>query len=540
MSHAQYGPNPKVGKRIIRYQSVAGTAAVLIASLAGAPFHQTQWDNPRGPQRAVDYTWSQSQRLPQVLDTTHMREANVSHAKWGKSVKFTSAYGSPRALLSFVPTPLAQVDWPNPRGHGPRLSYSDSFKLPLTTHRGALNYDWPNPRGAKPAVADWESSFPLTLTTVKGTNQYNWPNPAGYRRSGDLVQYGSGLALNNTAPPVVDDTLLPLSNISAAKWSRTVSFKSVSGSPIGLLTAVAADPARQTDWPNPTGPLHKPVKILSLPDMWTQIVAPPFAQTAWPVPAGRGRNEQLGWSDRFKLPLTTVKGRFNYDWPNPRGRTRSGDIGQYGSGLALLVPPVVDDTLLPLPLWQERAWARTVSFKSVYGSPIALTTAGVVTYPASITFDYPNPRGAKPNQSLGWVSSRALYIRAPFSQSDWPVPKGKARVVADWSDRFKLPLTTVKGKFNYDWPVPKGYVPNIGLRTIDGRWFHITALASYDPDRVVCVHFESRTVDVEALSRTVTPNQSRMVTVESSAREAGPAEVLRSVTPDERQSCQES
>jgi hypothetical protein len=71
-------------------------------------------------------------------------------------------------------------------------------------------------------------------------------------------------------------------------------------------------------------------------------------------------------------------------------------------------------------------------------------------------------------------------------------------------------------------------------------WTSSFVLASYDPDRVVCVHFESRSVDIEALSRTVTPNQSRTVTVEGTARTVEPDEQSRSVTPDERQSCQES
>jgi hypothetical protein len=77
--------------------------------------------------------------------------------------------------------------------------------------------------------------------------------------------------------------------------------------------------------------------------------------------------------------------------------------------------------------------------------------------------------------------------------------------------------------------------PNAGL-----VWTTSFVLPAYDPDRVVCVHFESRSVDVEAFSRTVTPNQSRTVTVEASARVVEPDEQSRSVTPDERQSCQES
>jgi hypothetical protein len=54
-------------------------------------------------------------------------------------------------------------------------------------------------------------------------------------------------------------------------------------------------------------------------------------------------------------------------------------------------------------------------------------------------------------------------------------------------------------------------------------WTTTFNLPAYDPDRVVCVHVESRAVMVEAYSRTVTPTSTS-----------------RTVRPDERQSCQES
>jgi hypothetical protein len=92
----------------------------------------------------------------------------------------------------------------------------------------------------------WSDSFKLPLTTVKGTNQYNWPNPRGYARVIDLWT-----------------------------WTQT-----------GYL----------------------------------EEVGEPFNQTSWPVPKGPARLTALGWTDSFKLPLTTVKPPFTqYEWRNPFG-----------------------------------------------------------------------------------------------------------------------------------------------------------------------------------------------------------------------------
>jgi hypothetical protein len=445
MANAQY-ESGTVRNRAIRYQSVLGTALVLISahipsgnvshversqvvkltsaygsprallSDVAAPHKQTSWPNPAGFRRNGDLGQTGSGLSLFYIDTTHIPHSHAFEAKWSKTVDFDTVSGSPLALLTSTSAPFVQTEWLNPRGAKPIIvDFEGSFLLPLTTHKGTAQYDWPVPRGAKPIVADFEGAFLLPLTTVKGTaqydwpvpqgakpvvadfegsfllplttvkgtaqydwpvprgakpkvadwsdqfklplttvrgvNQYSWPNPAGARRNSDLGQTGSGLALNN--PAAVDTTHIPHSHISEAKWSKTVSFDTVSGSPIGLLSPQTYPATFAFDYPNPRG----------------------------------AKSVTVSWSDSFKLPLTTVKGTAQYNWPNPVGSRRDGDLGQVGSGLAL---NTVTDTLIPFSSVSAAKWNTATRIRSVSGSPIALLTA-VVVYPASITFDWPNP-----------------------------------------------------------------------------------------------------------------------------------------------------
>jgi hypothetical protein len=443
VANAQYNGGT-VRNRAIRYQSVLGTALVLISA--------------------------------------HIPSANVNHVERSQVVKFTSAYGSPRALLSFVPAaPFAQADWPNPRGYAPRPDFSDSFKLPLTTHKGTAQYDWPVPRGAKPVVADWTSSFLLPLTTHKGTAQYDWPVPRG-------------------AKPVVADWKssfpLPLTTVKGTAqydWPnpqlprRSEQLGSVQGG-LGLTTAVVYPASITFDWPNPRGPLQY----------------------------------HRGISDSFKLPLTTHKGVNQYNWPNPAGARRNEALGQTGSGLALNNPAAVDSEHIPLSPISAAKWTRTTSFTSAYGSPIGLLTAAVVA--PFHQSDWPNPTRLTPRAVADWSDKFKLPLTTVRGRSnyDWPNPTRATVRRQDFTHRnfalfqtgplipvaglkiFRSSLAVTTTAYNralysappltpvtvtFDWPNPRGYVPNVGLRTSDGRWFHITETPPAPP---TCLHVSMR------------------------------------------------
>jgi hypothetical protein len=490
-------PNPQLPPRRSEQLGFVASGSLGLTFVAPAqPFYRTDWPNPRGmPLPAVtSFTWAKFANIGDypvtaavVVNPRNVRLSNPL-APPRNPQDFVS--GTALTLTGFVAqAPFAQFDWPNPRAAARGQDWEDVFKLPLTTVNGFNQYDWPNPRAASRGQ-DWQDTFKQPLTTVRPPfTQQDWPNPRGGKSVDGFANPALTLVTAPADPrrqldwpvprgpkPVVfdwEDTFkAPLTTVRPpyiqTDWPVprgakpvVLDWEDVFKSP---LTTVRP-PSLQRDWPVPQGPRRSGDLGLtgSGLSLTTVVVYPVgfFNQFDWPNPRGPAPTQWRGFSDSFKLPLTTVRGFNRTDWPNPRG-------------------PV------PGSFWTQPG--------------LALQTA-IVVYPAQITFDWPNPRGPIPSVSLRtWTdsfklplttvkgfnqyiwpvpagprsnpyqvtsSSAALLLQLnPFAQRDWPVPKGFTRV-QPWTDSFKLTLTTVRPPYiERKWPNPTVQLPrSISLRT---------------------------------------------------------------------------
>ncbi len=361
--------------------------------------------------------------------------------RWAGAQRSVSLLTHTYLALALTVTPFNQTDWPVPKAAQPASTlrtHSDAFKLPLTTVKPPYTeYNWPNPRGPKPLVLDWTDTFKRTLIALPPPpNQYDWPVTRALR------------VLNQSS---FDSFKLPLTTVTP--------------------------PYTEYNWPNPRAPRQTDYYTSWLQTPQQTASVQPFAQADWPNPGRGPQQSALTWTDTFKLPLTTVTPPYiNFDWPNPYPPRRSIDLANFtSSGCSILRGPV---------------------------------------YPATITFDYPNPRGAQ-RVALFWSDAFKLpltTVRAPAQLTDWPVPTGPRRVVdfgfvkptdpkiqpptgvpkglldwpnprgrqplsVEWSDKFKLPLTTTRPPFTqYDWPITRAKPELVTLRTWAGR-FSLTLTA---------------------------------------------------------------
>ncbi len=356
--------------------------------------------------------------------------------RWAGPQRGVSLLTHTYLALALTVTPFAQSDWPVPKAAQPASTlrtHTDSFKLPLTTHtpKGRL-LDWPNPRGPRPLVLDWVDDFKLPLTIApQPFNQFDWPVVL-VKRPG--LQYS---------------------------WSD--SFK------LSLTTVTA--PYTEYNWPVPQAPRQNDYFA-----SWSQtpqltVTAPPFFQTDWPNPGRGAQQPALTWTDAFKLPLTTVTPPYiNFDWPNPYPPRRAIDLANFtSSGCSILRGPVYPATITfdyPNPRGRQ---PPTVEW--TYKFPIPLTTVRA----PNLNFDWPVPARPMRVVDFGFVKPTDPKIQRPTGvpafQTDWPVPQGRQPLTVEWSDKFKLPLTTTRAPFTqYDWPVTRAKPEPSTLRTWAGRF----------------------------------------------------------------------
>ncbi len=332
--------------------------------------------------------------------------------------------------------------------------------------------DWPVPKGPQPAstLRTHSDSFKLPLTTVKPPyTEYNWPNPKGPK---PLVLDWTDTfkrPLAAIAPPVNQYDWPVTRSVRALQLSWSDSFK------LPLTTVTA--PYTEYNWPVPRGP-----RTTDYFASWSQTpqlvaVAPPFSATDWPNP-GRGAPQSAQtWTDSFKLSLTTVTPPYTqYDWPNPRPYLRSIDLVNFtSSGCSILRGPVYPATITfdyPNPRGAQRV---ALFWSDAFKLPLTTVRAPYTQ------FDWPVPRGARPVVDFGFVKPTDLKIQPPTGKPgallDWPVPKAAARTVPYWTASFPLPLTTVRPPYiNYDWPVVRSVRELATQRNWSGR-FSLTLLA---------------------------------------------------------------
>jgi hypothetical protein len=579
-------PNPRGRRPLVLDWTLAGNAISPIAQ-AEKPFAQTEWPVPKAPARLIALGHGDSFKLPlqQVLPP-HQTEWPVPRGPrplvrdWTDSFKLPlqevlpphqTNWPNPRAVLRPVefgtwiqsPRPAANelpctFEWFNP--WGPRrfpqdwIAATPNALTAAPTAPPIAQRDWPNPRGRQQPVRDWTDSFKLPIQQVLPPRQTDWLNPRGPQRLVDLSWAQS------PRPPVADTTNLPSTAVAWFNpWGRQPpNVGSVQSSGQWLLSPVATEAIiRQADWPVPKGP-RQPVRdwtdSFKLPlqevlpprqtdwpnpraalqsvgfGAWTQSPRPPepdltnlpCTAVAWFNPWGRRRSVDLltwtspvtraevtvyvsrpptffrtwaprrlvdlTWTQSPRPPAPTLPIR-QADWPNPHGSRRNPQDWSDSFKLPLqqVLPPHQTD-------WPNPRASRRNPQDWIQATPYTLTVA-----PASPPIrqtDWPNPRGPKPLVEFGvwiqsprppvpdtlaftswfnpwgprrriqdWIQPTNLALTSasaptlPARQTDWSNPRGPRRNPQDWSGSSKLPLQQVLPPRQMDWPVPKGPRP---------------------------------------------------------------------------------
>jgi hypothetical protein len=243
--------------------------------LAGCPLRD--WPNPRGPLWASDVRQG-------------FQNAAEVHLI-GKDAFFAAAGEAPR------------YDWPNPRGPVWTADLRQGFQNPAEIHlvgkdkffglAGSPTFDWPNPLAA--SRRHDHSPPPNLLAGPLGTTPRpvgfagEQPTPAAARWGLWLHHPSPNLLVGTLARPVglgtTNDQPNPRAAASAAGWAAAT--------PLNLVGRdrffAAAGVGPQYDWVNPRGPRPLPVNDPVTNTLVTVLATPtgtPKKQTEWPNPRG--------------------------------------------------------------------------------------------------------------------------------------------------------------------------------------------------------------------------------------------------------------
>ncbi len=377
-----------------------GTPLSVLTSTAQAPFDQTDWPNPRGSTRVQDWQLRTPQQILATIVPAGALKDWPNPRGYSRNEQLGWTQPGNALAASLGNPPPRDFDWPNPQPNRYSVYYgtwTDSFKLPLTTVRAPyLQTDWPVPRGYQHPVSlrTWTDSFKLPLTTVRAPYlQADWPVPKAAK--GVLQDFCPPVPLPIQTAVAVVYTLSSSAEVSGPEFRIDQNYVRATrlGSPITVLTTVSGTPFAQKDWPNPRGIRNPQDWQLRTPPQLLATIKPPYTQFDWPVPRGAKPGVQ--------------------DWVT-------------GASLALATVDLSPATEISWPSFTQD---RTSVWATALGSPRLLFVP--VVSPATIVFDWPNPRGP-----IFPISLRT------------------------WSDSFKLPLTTVRPpSIQRDWPVPKGHGP---------------------------------------------------------------------------------
>jgi hypothetical protein len=351
--------------------------------------------------------------------------------------------------------PTALYDWPVPKGRPPQLGdWQDSYKLTLIGHdfdkQGTPpKYDYPNPPGSRPTNVNrgWLDSYKLTLI-------------------GQDAKTNFGILLNDDWPnPGINPGRRPTQEFA---YQNLLSTLLLASTPTGTTIH------RRRDAYGTAGHVRRIVLSTTAP-------APlPFALMDWPVP--KGRPPQLrDWQDSYKLTL--VGHDFDkqgtppkYDYPNPLGqRPTNVNRGWLDSYKLTLVGRDFDGAFSGL---LNDDWPVPLKVRVAFGDLASVNLLSTLLVPPATSpfsqSDWPVPKG-RPPQLRDWQDSYKLTLvghdfDGTFSgllNDDWPVPKGRPPQLRDWQDSYKLTLVGQDGNANFgvllndDWPVPKGRPPQL-------------------------------------------------------------------------------
>lgn len=304
--------------------------------------------------------------------------------------------------------PIKQDDWPVPKVAQPVISlktHIDPLKLSLRSQDvffGSAgygpDYDWPNPRGPQGLKADQLGFLDPTEIWLAGKDTFFGPPGMGPDYDYPNPRGPKGLLFDQA--------------------SRNSSLFTITFAPFYL-----------TDWQNPRGARGLAADQLGIVDaseFWMLNSQFPFSLSDWANPA---RPRSVG----FEPPLYNVNVlSFTFapfgqgDWPNPRS----------AKGLVADQLGYLD----PTEFWM---------LNSIY--PFGLEDWSNPPRIRSINFD-----------QVSYNVNLLSVIFAPFSQDDWPNPRGRTSSVSDYFSSSKNWLVGQDQFFGppglgptYDWSNPQ-------------------------------------------------------------------------------------
>lgn len=453
-------------------------SGLQIVTVAGNPFSQTEWPNPKPPRRPnVSFTFSPPY-LP--YDTTNMPSGASG---WDTRQRLRSQQWEPPAnilpLTAAPPaaSPFSQSDWPLAKrpNRAVNVSYADAgirmseevfpssgtpfaqYDWPLAKRRRLSNGDWTNglvpiqyvfrqpliapPKPPKPPIGARDfTQFNLSIaTTAPQTPEkrnYDWPLAARkpYRGALDWTQSffpPGGTPFSQTDWPLAK---LARKNVERQSWTQQPQI-------IGI-------PFLPVDWTNPRSAKRSDSSWTQQPQIVVAAANNPFSQTEWPNAALVKRSTR-DWTNNGLTDggVAVVYPFFQSDWPTPKGIRRA------DASWTLASPPV-DVTR---PFGQSADWTNPrgrANANASWSNP-GITTAAVADTPV-IPNDWTNARARGANANSWTNPGITIPTPMPFNQTEWPnatrVPR-KASIEVFGESALLLTPIVVNPFAQTEWPL---------------------------------------------------------------------------------------
>jgi len=337
-------------------------------------------------------------------------------------------FRTPLMVLSDIPVPVSQDDWPLPR---------------TTTFRADFN--WLNNN----------STIPLLAVAPQPFGQDSWPVPVTAVSRIDVNWLNNNATIPLLATPAV--TVMPGQYDYPPPTPPPTVFAKSYSSPYAL-TVVVGPPNTQDDWPIPktTRPAFY-AQNYAVPYPLLSIASTPFSQDVWPVPIQPGRVYAEARRADIGLLHSVQPPNGQDDWPVPKRVPSFFYAQNYSTPYPLLsvVPAPFVQSSWPTPV---TAVSRIDSSWLNNNSTIPLLAPPTVVMPGQ--YDYPLPLQSAPVYAQSYSSPYALtavaVVAPPISQDDWPLPKRAPSFFYAQNYSVPYPLLSVASTpFAQDvWPAP--------------------------------------------------------------------------------------
>jgi hypothetical protein len=371
----------------------------------------------------------------------------------------------PNPPLALEDMPVAQLDWPNPRGREFPLALRTHLQPTITTHDVVVErppLGVPIPR-ASSAVAVAAQLMPQTVPPAPPPAPFAplaWPNPEGRRFPAELRSWAQ-------APQQAPAAAVP---VSPFDWplprgaSFPVALRTFTAGPQPTPAATAA-PFATTDWPLPA---RRAAPVASLTVNLLETTLAPDGTVTYPRAAviSNARRADgsvaLGAQAQQRAPQITAAAALDLaslpkDWPNPRGAIPARELRTWSQNLlestlapAQAVPFSQSDWPLPHADRVVRQDARTNLLES--------TLAPAQPAPFAQD-DWPNPTLARRLPDLT-PSGGVINAGAPLSRQEYELPGRALHPIGlrTWSVNLlqgTLSIAAQDPLRPLDWPLPQ-------------------------------------------------------------------------------------